>query len=61
MSLTQGVNYPALMQVDARNDTALPPLEAEKVRKEAALIREAELRERMVKALERIAVALESA
>jgi hypothetical protein len=39
----------------------LGPLEAEKARKEAALIREAELRERMVAALERIASAMESA
>jgi hypothetical protein len=39
----------------------LGPLEAEKARREAALIREAELRERMVAALERIATAMEAA
>jgi hypothetical protein len=44
---------------DRRQEADLGPLEAEKARREAALIREAELRERMVAALERIASAME--
>jgi hypothetical protein len=46
---------------DRRQEADLGPLEAEKARREAALIREAELRERMVAALERIAAAMEGA
>jgi hypothetical protein len=54
---TQGVNDMDALSLDP---DVVGPLEAEKARKEAALVREAELRERMVAALERIATAMEA-